>query len=149
MREYLMNIAGAVIITVFAEVLLPYNWSKYVKIITGLIIISAIATPLKDKINFDISQFFDESEEYRIEGEEYSRELVRRELSDKINADCEQRLLDEFNLNADVKCEIEINENEEITGVKSIEIIAEEVGDGVIYRINEIYAPREVTVNGG
>ena len=75
-KEYLMNIAGAVIITVFAEVLLPDKWNKYIKIITGLIIISAIAAPIKEKINFDISDYSADIEDLQTDGEEYSKRLV-------------------------------------------------------------------------
>lgn len=148
MRDYLMNIAGAVIITVFADILLPDKWNKYVKIITGLIIISAIASPVKNKINFDISRFFRESEQIQLQGEDYSKQLMKKELTDRINTDCEQRLKDEFNIPAIVSCKLSINEYNEITGVDIIEITAKGIDSKVIDRLNEIYAPKEVMVYG-
>lgn len=148
MRAYLMNIAGAVIITVFADVLLPDKWNKYIKIITGLIIISAIASPVKSKINFDISRFFRESEQLQLQGEDYSKQLIKTELASRINSDCEQRLKDEFNITADVSCSLFVNDYSEITGVDTIEITAKNINSEIIARINEIYAPKEVIVNG-
>ena len=148
MRTYLMNLAGAIIVTAFSDVLLPDKWSKYVKIITGLIIISAIASPVKDKINFDISSFFLESGQLNQQGEEYSKKLVANELEKKINEDCELRILEEFNIDADVRCKIEVNEKNEIVGIEEINIIAQNVGKEVVSRINEVYAPKEVRING-
>ena len=148
MRTYLMNLAGAIIVTAFSDVLLPDKWSKYVKIITGLIIISAIATPVKDKINFDISSYLSESEQLSQQGEEYSKKLVANELERKINEDCELRILEEFNIDSKVLCTISINEKNEITGIEEINIIAQNVGKEVVSRINEVYAPKEVRING-
>ena len=148
MRNYLMNIAGAIIITVFAEIMLPDKWSKYVKIITGIIIISAIASPVKDKINFDISAFVDEGEKYVKAGEEYSNELILSELEKNINSDCKQRIYEEFGVDAEVVCKIEVNEENEIVGVLEMRLEGNGISSSVINRIYEIYTPQEVIVNG-
>ena len=148
MKEYLMNIAGAIIITVFAEVMLPDKWSKYVKIITGLIIISAIASPVKDKINFDIKAFFDEGEQYVKTGEEYSAGLIKTELEKRINEDCAYRIMEEYKKDITVTTKVEINDKNEITGVLLMEIEGDELGSDALGRIYEIYAPKEVIVNG-
>ena len=69
MNTYLLNLTGAVIITVVLEILLPENWNKYTKIITGLIIISAIAYPIKNKLNFSVSDSLPGFEEISEQGE--------------------------------------------------------------------------------
>ena len=143
MKVYLLNIAGAVIITTVSEILLPPNWSKYVKIITGLIIISAIAYPIKDKLNFDISSNLPGFEEISAESEEYSDKLILHELENKINSDCEQRLSDEFNINADVSCDISVNSDNEIIGIRRISVKGK-ISRSAVERIKEIYAPQEV-----
>jgi len=148
MREYLMNIAGAIIITVFSEVMLPDKWSKYVKIITGLIIISAIASPIKDRINFDISAFFDEGEQYVKTGEEYSQNLIKAELEKRINEDCAQRIMEEYSKKISVRTRVATNSKNEITGVLLMEIEGDELSTAALERIDEIYAPQEVIVNG-
>lgn len=147
-KEYLMNIAGAVIITVFAEVLLPDKWNKYIKIITGLIIISAIAAPIKEKINFDISDYSTDIEDLQTDGEEYSKRLVIDELCERISTDCEERLSEEFGISAEAECRISVNESNEITGVEAIEITGENISEKAVERIKEIYAPQEVIANG-
>ena len=143
MKVYLLNIAGAVIITTVSEILLPASWNKYVKIITGLIIISAIAYPIKDKLNFDISANLPGFEEISDESEAYSDKLIIQELEKKINFDCEQRLSDEFNINADVSCDISVNSDNEITGVRRITVKGK-ITHSAVERIKEIYAPQEV-----
>ena len=71
MKEYLMRIVGAVLICVFTDMALPDKWSKYIKIITGLIIISTIASPLERPLNLNFTKYFKESEKLEIDGEEY------------------------------------------------------------------------------
>lgn len=147
-KEYLMNIAGAVVITVFAEILLPDKWNKYIKIITGLIIISAIAAPVKERINFDISNYFTDTKALQTEGEDYSKRLIEEELCQRINTDCEERLSEEFGIATKVKCRISVNESNEITGVEAIEITGKNISQRAVERIKEIYAPQEVISNG-
>ena len=148
MKGYLMNISGAVIISVFAEILLPGKWSKYIKIITGLIIISAIASPIKEKINFDISSYYKEVETLQTDATEYKQSLVAAELAKRVNDDCENRLLEEFGINVNVECDISVNEDNQITGVKTVKISGGKISDKAVERIKEIYAPQEVITNG-
>ena len=143
MKAYLLNITGAVIITVISEILLPENWNKYIKIITGLIIISAIAYPIKDKLNFSISDSIPGFEEISQKGESYSNTLIKEELAKKINTDCEERLMREYNADVKVKSEISVNSDGDITGVKRISIKGK-IPHSALERINEIYAPEEV-----
>ena len=146
MKAYLLNIAGAVIITVVSEILLPDNWNKYIKIITGLIIISAIAYPIRNKLNFDFSQALPGFEEISEKGEEYSSSLVHDELAKRINTDCEKRLMDEYNANVRVLCDISVSPDGGITGVKRITVKGK-IPRSAVDRIKEIYAPQEVVAD--
>ena len=148
MKEYMMNIVGAVLISVFAQVILPEKWNKYIKIITGLIIISAIVSPVKEfrKINFENYTY--EAEKFNSEGENYTRELVISELSTRINNDIKTRISNEFFTEVDAKTTISVNKNNEISGISKIELTGKNINNSIITRLKEIYAPEEVLING-
>lgn len=143
MNTYLLNLTGAVIITVVLEILLPENWNKYTKIITGLIIISAIAYPIKNKLNFSVSDSLPGFEEISEQGEAYSNSLISDELARKINSDCEERILSEYNVNVKVLCDVSVNSDNDITGVRRITVKGK-IPHSAVDRIKEIYAPEEV-----
>lgn len=148
MKTYIMSIAGAVLISMFADMILPDKWNKYIKIITGLIIIGTITLPVAD-IDFpDMDMYIEQSEYFEDEGEGYRRRLIKEQLSSDIAKDIETRIFDEFSLNVSADVEIATNENNEITGVKKIRIKGVSTGDEVRKRLDEIYSPQEVIIDG-
>ncbi len=147
MKAYLMKIIGAVLICVFTDMLLTEKWSKYVKIITGLIIISAIIAPLEKPLKLDFKEYFNETNELTINGEEYRFELVKKELENSLSKDIKSRFIEEFNQDIEAQVYISLNEENKISGVKKINLIGN-INQKMIDRINEIYAPGEVLING-
>lgn len=147
MKGYLMQIVGAVLICVFADIVLPDKWSKYVKIITGLIIISTIASPLEKPLNFNFNKYFRESEKLEIDGEEYQRLLIKKELETNIATDIKTRISDEFNTDINADVEIEINDEDKISGIDKISLRGN-INQKIVDRINEIYAPGEIFSDG-
>lgn len=144
MRDYLLSIVGAVLIAVFTDILLPDKWNKYIKVITGLIIISTITSPLS-KFHFpDMSDYFYEAQELTKAGEDRQNELVQKELARKICDDIKYRLKEEFNINADIRVTISVNAENEITGVEKIEISGGKIDEKVKARLEEVYSPGEV-----
>ncbi len=147
MKQYLMSIIGAVLVAVFSDVVLSEKWSKYIKIITGLIIIGSIITPL-EKLNIPaMEDFFGEAEQIAIDGDEYQKKLIIEDLCKKIREDIKIRLRDEFNIEADIEVSVGVNENNEITGVRTIRITGDKIGESVKKRLDEIYAPEEVIID--
>ena len=147
MKAYLLKIIGAVLICVFTDMALPEKWSKYTKIITGLIIISAMVSPL-DKI-YD-SDYFKFNEEIRIfneTGENYTINLLKEELENNIKTDIETRIKDEFNSKIDVDVIVGVNEENKISEVIKINLNGA-ITEQMINRVREIYEPKEVLVNG-
>ena len=147
MKTYLMRIMGAVLISVFTEFVLPKKWSKYTKIITGLIIITAITSPLEKTFNLDFKKFFYTPEKLEINAEEYFVSLIKEELEKTVENDIKQRMSDEFKKEISADVSVSINEENKISGILSINLIGD-VSDTIIDRINEIYAPKEVLING-
>ena len=147
MKGYLMQIVGTVLICVFTDIVLPDKWSKYVKIITGLIIISAIAAPLEKPLNLNFTKYFKESEKLEANGEEYQRLLIKKELENNIATDIKTRISDEFNININADVEIEINDEDKISGIDKISLKGN-INQKIVDRINEIYAPGEIFSDG-
>ncbi len=147
MKSYLMNIIGAVLICVFTDIVLPDKWSKYIKIITGLIIITAIASPLENKLNLDFSEHIDQAQKFQSNGEEYTALLIKEELENTIKTDIEQRILDEFDKEIECNVSVGLNSENKISGILRVNLIGD-VNSKMLSRIEEIYAPKEVLANG-
>ena len=148
MKTYFMSIMFAVLISVFAGMILPDKWDKYIKIITGLIIISTIVTPLKKTWDFNYDEYLLKYDEIETDGTEYQRQLITKELGNKIKNDISDRLSEEFQVDPEVKVTIGIDQENKITGVKIIELNGDDLSDKIYDRLMEIYAPEEVIING-
>ena len=147
MKAYLMRIVGAVLISIFTEIALPEKWGKYTKIITGIIIIAAIVSPVENAFNIDLKKHFNTPEKLEINAEEYSISLIKEEFEKTVANDIKQRMSDEFNKDIIAEVSVRINEENKISGIRSINLIGT-VNDLMVNRINEIYAPEEVLING-
>lgn len=147
MKEYLMRIIGAVLICVFADMLLTEKWSKYIKIITGLIIISAISSPIQKPLKLDFKKYFNETKQFETDGIKYSVELIKKELEKTLENDINKRFIDEFKQDIKAEVEVSLNDENKISGVEKINLIGS-INQEMINRINEIYAPEEVFING-
>ena len=147
MKSYLLNVICAVLISMFCNILLPKEWGKYVKIITGLIIISAILSPLNFKWSFDEFNFEQEQAEFKQEAEQYSSSLIKEELKKRIEDDAQKRILEEFDKDVQINAEIQTNAGNEIIGIEKIEIIGKNIGENITQRIIQIYNPTEVSIS--
>lgn len=147
MKSYLMRIIGAVLISIFTEIALPETWSKYTRIITGLIIITAIAAPLEKTFNLDFKKYFNTPQELEINAQDFSLTLIKEELEQTVEKDINQRMSDEFNKHITSEVSVQTNEENKISGILSINLIGD-VNDLMVNRIKEIYAPEEVFING-
>lgn len=148
MKSYLMSITGAVLISVFSNVILPEKWNKYIKVITGLIIISTIISPLKISWDFEYDKQFKIPQNIEIDAKDYSLGLIKQELKERVDEDIKKRLKEEFSKNIIADSDIGINLDGEITGVERIRISGDEISGTAVKRLQEIYAPKEVIVNG-
>lgn len=147
MKIYLMKIVGAVLICVFTDIALPEKWSKYIKIITGLIIISTIASPLEKPLNLNFKEYFKVSEQLEKTGEEYQISLIKEEFEKTISTDIKNRIYDEFKKEISADVIVSLNDENKISGIKKIELNGD-INDEILNRINEIYAPKEIFSDG-
>lgn len=122
MREYILSITAAAVLSSFAAILSPDKWRKYISVITGLVVISCIISPLSKFSKNDLFNGF----EYIENNESYSldmqKEIIIEELQKSIGDDISKRLFDEYGISVNAFAEITINDNNEITGIKKITV---------------------------
>lgn len=147
MKAYLMKIVGAVLICVFTDIALPEKWSKYIKIITGLIIISTIASPLEKPLNLNFKEYFKVSEKLEKTGEDYQISLIRKEFEKNVSNDIKARIYDEFKKEISADVIVSLNNENKISGIRKIKLKGE-INDEILNRIKEIYAPKEILSDG-
>lgn len=139
MKSYIIAIIGATLLSAAANILSPENWRKYVAAITGLVIIACIISPISAVMQNDIFDGFENVNEIITDGEDMQYELVKSELSKKINDDIEARLTKEFNLNVRAECDILVNDNDEIERVAYVRIYGDKLTERAKNRICEVY----------
>lgn len=146
MREYIITIVGATLLSACAAILAPEKWRDYVQLITGLVIISCIISPISSVIRSDIFSGFETQSEVSAEGEDLRAQLVTEELKKRVDEDIEARMKKEFNLSVTARCEIRVNGEGEIEGVDNVRVSGDKLTDRARARLCEVYGlePYEV-----
>ena len=137
MKEYIITIIGATLLSAMAGIIAPEKWRSYVQVITGLVIISCIISPVTAIVKSDIFDGFDSVQENIADSSNMQTELVIEELKNRIK---------EFKLSVTAECEIMVNDDGEITGVDSVRVYGDKLTDRARSRICEVYGlkPYEV-----
>ena len=130
MKEYIITIIGATLLSAMAGIIAPEKWRSYVQVITGLVIISCIISPVTAIVKSDIFDGFDSVQENIADSSNMQTELV----------------IEEFKLSVTAECEIMVNDEGEITGVDSVRVYGDKLTDRARSRICEVYGlkPYEV-----
>ncbi len=143
MKAYIMTIIGATLLSAYASNLAPETWRKYVRIITGLVLIICILSPIKSLVGADLFADFDINAVSGVEGKTQTQ-LVAEELSERVEADIEERLKKEFGISARARVKISVNDKGEITGVKEIRVSGGRLTRAAKARVCEVYGVNEV-----
>ena len=146
MKAYFLNITALVLFSAVIDSLLPPKWNKYIKTITALMVTAVIISPFYSFEMPTFEEFDNETKQFKTEGNEIREEMIKKELEERIREDISLRLSEEYGINPEVQVRLSVNEKDEITGVKMVTLSGEKISDEVLKRINEIYAPSEVTV---
>lgn len=146
MKAYIITIIGATLLSAVSGILAPEKWRSYVQVITGLVIISCIVSPVTAIVGNDILSGFDSVEETIEDSDNIQRELVTEELKKRINDDIAARMKKEFHLEVRAESEIRINDEGAIEGVDSVRIYGDKLTDRAKSRLCEVYGlkPYEV-----
>lgn len=143
MKAYILTIIGATLLSAYASNLAPESWRKYVRIITGLVLIICILSPIKSLVSTDLFEDFDIAEIGGVEGKT-QEEIVVSELGKRIEDDIAARMKKEFDLNVSAEVTISVNEAGEIEGVKEIRTSGDALTNAAKSRLCEVYGVTEV-----
>ena len=138
MKTYIITVIGAALLSAFAEIISPEKWRGYVKIITGLVVISCIIAPAAGLFHSGVFKGLDESIASVGENQNMQERLIVTELQKTINADIEKRMKDEYGINISAECDLRFDDEGKLTGVKEIYIYGS-LTDGAKRRLSEVY----------
>lgn len=139
MKAYIITIIGATLLAAMAGILAPEKWRGYVQIITGLVIISCIVSPVTKIAKSDIFDGFDSVGESIENGGNLQLQLVEEELKKRIDADIKARMKKEFSLDVTAECSIRVSAEGEIEGVESVLIYGDKLTPRAKDRLCEVY----------
>lgn len=149
MKGYIISIAVASVISAVITMLTPKGWEKYVGMVTGIVVVMCIGQPLLKLMRTDVFEGFRLETEYHADaGNELLREEIRKELTERVETDAEQRLLNEFGAVCSVSAVISANSAGQITGVEHMTIYGGNIDNAAIGRLRDVYGVKEVELGG-
>lgn len=143
MKTYILKIVGAALIAAFSEFLVPEGWQKYMKLISGFIIISVLLSPFIGKNSAKLFDDFKVDSQYTEEGTELMYEKIKEELEKKVEEDIALRISEEFSQNVEAKVSIKTNNEGKIESVRQIELTGKK-DDKITERLKFVYGTEEV-----
>lgn len=142
MKEYIITVAAAALVAALTDILSPEEWGKYIKIVVGFLILSIVLTPVAKLKNAELSLPVPDSEIT----DAPLRDKVTVQFEQNVAADIEERVKKEFGIDCAAAVQLDVDENRNIAGVKSILIAAHKNPPKMVERIREIYGCSEVGV---
>lgn len=147
MKSYVIQIVGAALLAVFADILTPDGWKKYMGIITGMILLTVMITPIAKFSGVDVLSGYRDSEEVVSQGQEIYADMIKKEFSKSIALDVKERIRQEFSLDVAVEAEVETNDAGNIEKIIRITITGDSLSEKIADRIKYIYDVDEVLLN--
>lgn len=149
MKAYIISIAVSTVISAVVAMITPEKWSKYVSIVTGLVVTVCIAQPIINLVHTDVFEGFTyKAAHSRSEGEKVLYSQIKEELEKRIADDAKQRLKTEFGKTCEAQVGVTMTENGEVAGVKTIFIYGDKIDAVAIGRLREVYGAEEVQYIG-
>lgn len=149
MKSYIMSVAVTSVISAVMNIITPEKWSKYVGIVTGLVVTICISRPIIALVDADIFNGMENvSNTVATDSEQLLKGEIKNELENRIEEDIEVRLKTEFGLCVMAEVGLRTNENAEILGVEKVVLYGDKLDAVVIGRIREVYRAEEVKYAG-
>ncbi|MBQ3427600.1 MAG: hypothetical protein IJH37_10760 [Clostridia bacterium] len=150
MRAYIISVAGAAVLSAVINMMSPERWSKYIGVLTGLVVAVSVGRPIFSLIDKDaFSRIGIESGTVTAEsGTRSFYDEINKELGRRIEGDIKERLLSEFGADCEAKAELSIAPNGQVDGVRRIIISGGHLDNIAEARLREIYGAEEVIING-
>ena len=148
MKNYIITIIGAAVLSSLGIMLTPETMRKYVSVITGFIIISCIAAPLASLTEVNLFSGFDVGTQNSTEYTNIYVESAANAVADRIGADIKERIKTVFNSDCNVWVKLFVDENNNITSISQITVEGTGLDIRTAERLMKIYEVSEVIVNG-
>lgn len=143
MKNYVMMIAGGAVLSAFADIIVPSAWKKYIRVITGFILLTVIMNPVLKINGIDmLNGFCAEDIDYTP-----MSDMVAEQLERNICEDIQSRLKTEFGIDAQAEASVSINDEGLIDCVDEIIVYTsctEE--DTVKSRLYEVYGAEKIEI---
>lgn len=145
MKAYIISIAAAAVISAVVTILTPKGWTKYVGIVTGLVIVMCIGQPLLQLMNTDVFEGFKYAAEQTSEsGTRALMDEIKKELTARVEEDAVQRLRSEFGAECEVSARIDVDDAGRIRGIEEMTVTGGNIDNAAIGRLREIYGVKKV-----
>ena len=122
MKSYFLMILGAAVLSALASVMSPEKWRGYIRLVTGIIILSCVVSPVANLLGHGGGFSIPEMSAPSDYDEDMHKELVMDELTARIENDIKSRMAREYGANISARVEININGDNEIEGITRITI---------------------------
>lgn len=142
MKEYIITIASASVAAALADIIAPDGWRKYIRIIIGFLVISAILAPIAE---FRHVRLLPVGESVEI-SEEPLYDSVAAELRRRVESDIEERVKEEFNTEVTAEAEIDADAEHHILGVRALRITCRKNPAGMAERLKTIYGCENIEI---
>lgn len=136
-----MTVLGCTLLSALAQFVSPEKWTKYIRLVCGIMIIGVIASPIIEIRQADIFDF--ESKSELLDEFAMKKEVVEA-LEKRLCEDMKERVLRELSTEIEVKVKINVNENYEIEGVGETDIWTTEKREEIYRVISQEYAPQKI-----
>ncbi len=149
MKAYIISVAVSTVVCAVINMLTPEKWTKYVSVVTGLVVMVCIASPVMGLLNKDVfTEVSYTAKRTQSEGEAVLYGEIKKELEGRINRDVIARLKTDFMRDCQAVSEVAMTNTGEVTGVKSIYIYGDKIDAVIKGELREIYGAEEVLYIG-
>ncbi len=146
MKGYIIKIIGAALLSVFADIMSPKGWEKYIGVVTGMILLSVMVFPVAELKEIDLLKDI-EGVDYSVEtGLKQYQSALMSEFSKSIAIDVRDRIKREFDCDVSAEATVDIDDNGNIKSISKIIIKGNDLNTDIKERISYIYDVDEVVI---
>lgn len=144
MKAYILKVIGAAMLASVSEFAVPKEWKKYMRLVTGFILISVLMLPLTQKIpDTDFFSQFEMTSDLKTDGEQALYKNIKEQFESDIAEDITKRISDEFGKNIKAKVEVKTTSDGKIEKVERIELFSKR-DEKIEKRMKFVYGTDEI-----
>lgn len=144
MKAYILKVIGAAMLASVSEFAVPKEWKKYMRLVTGFILISVLMLPLTQKIpDTDFFSQFEMTSDLKTDGEQALYKNIKEQFESDIAEDITKRISDEFGKNIKAKVEVKTTSDGKIEKVEQIELFSKR-DEEIEKRMKFVYGTDEI-----